>query len=67
MSEEVAQPKCPDCKIQGVEYIVSTDSEEQHGSGAAWFNIAHCSKCGHIYGVFTKHTTAPSPKLGFGV
>ena len=51
---DVAQPKCPACSVQGIEYITSTDSTEQSKGGDTWFNVAHCSECGHVYGVFAK-------------
>lgn len=54
------EPKCPSCSIQGTKYIVSKESEEQSRGGDAWFNIAHCSECGHVYGVFAKTTLSPS-------
>ena len=50
----MSEPKCPECEVVGVEHIVSVDSKEQNGVGDAWFNIAHCEKCGHVYGVFAK-------------
>ncbi len=55
-----AQPKCPSCEIQGLKYIVSTESEEKAKSGDAWFDIVHCSSCGHVYGVFNKVSNPPT-------
>lgn len=49
-----AKPKCPECKIEGIEHIVSEDSEEQNGAGDPWFQVAYCDECGHVYGVFAK-------------
>ncbi|WOE32147.1 MULTISPECIES: hypothetical protein [unclassified Acinetobacter] len=67
MSQNIAEPKCPDCKVQGLKYIVSSNSVEESKRGDTWFNIAHCSQCGHVYGVFAKIINAPSmpplPKL----
>jgi len=60
----MAEPKCPSCGVQGLDHIVSSDSAEKHRSGDAWFNIAHCDECGHVYGVFNKVTLKPSVKLG---
>jgi uncharacterized Zn finger protein len=51
----MAEPKCPQCGITGIEKIVSQDSAEQSKGGDAWFNVVHCEECGHVYGVFAKH------------
>ncbi|MFJ8064938.1 transcriptional regulator [Psychrobacillus sp. NPDC096426] len=57
----MAEPKCPSCNIQGLEHIVSSDSHEESEAGTPWFNIAHCNKCGHVYGVFNKFSlSSPS-------
>ena len=56
---EVARPKCPDCGVAGAEHLVVTDSSEKSRDGKAWFNIVHCSRCGHVYGVFAKHVFGP--------
>ena len=53
-----AEPVCPSCQLQGRRYIVSSESEEQSYLGDAWFHIAHCSECGHVYGIFTKAARA---------
>lgn len=63
ISQNNAEPKCPDCKIQGREYVVSSDSVEASKGGDEWFNIAHCSKCGHVYGVFAKVVRSPTVNL----
>jgi hypothetical protein len=63
MTREVAAPKCPSCSIAGLDHIISQNSEQQHGSGDAWFQIASCDACGHIYGVFAKITNPITPKL----
>lgn len=55
----VAEPKCPSCGVQGTQYIVSTESEQQSRNGDPWFEIAHCSECGHVYGVFPKVVHKP--------
>ena len=55
----MVEPKCPSCGIEGVEYIVSKDSKEKSRQGKSWFNIAHCSNCGHVYGIFSKHIMGP--------
>lgn len=54
----MAEPKCPSCSIEGMEHIVSKDSDEKARDNRAWFQVAFCDSCGHIYGVFAKHTMA---------
>jgi len=56
----MSEPKCPACEIVGLNYIVSTPSDEKSGGGDAWFNIAYRSECGHVYGVFAKIIKAPT-------
>ena len=53
----MAQPHCPECKVTGLDNIVSSPSKEASKNGDAWFHISHCSLCGHVYGVFTKRIT----------
>ncbi|MBY4676279.1 transcriptional regulator [Marinobacterium arenosum] len=57
----MAEPKCPSCAIEGIEHIVSKDSEERARDRNAWFQVVYCNSCGHIYGVFAKHVL-PSGK-----
>jgi len=59
----MAEPKCPECQIEGIEHIVSKDSVERAKDNHAWFQVAYCDGCGHIYGVFAKHTI-PAGKKG---
>jgi hypothetical protein len=54
-----ADPRCPSCDVRGIEKIVSRPSEQTSKSDKPWFFIAQCTDCGHIYGVFTKHTFGP--------
>lgn len=58
----MAEPKCPICEVVGTEYIISVDSVEESGASEAWFNIVHCSECGHVYGVFAKIIHSPKIK-----
>jgi len=51
-----AEPKCPSCDVRGRRYIISSESEARSYIRDAWFHIAHCSECGHVYGIFTKAT-----------
>ncbi|PXZ46789.1 Uncharacterised protein [Pseudomonas putida] len=61
--KKLAEPKCPSCSAVGLNCIVSQDSVQQHGSGDAWFQVAHCAECGHVYGVFAKITNPITPKF----
>ena len=54
----MTQPHCPECKTAGLDNIVSSPSNETTKSGDAWFDVAYCKSCGHVYGVFTKRVTA---------
>lgn len=56
----VAEPKCPSCLVQGIQYVIASESQSKTGNGDAWFEIAHCSQCGHVYGVFAKIIHAPT-------
>jgi len=51
----MAEPKCPECAISGVENIVSKASSEQSRRKEAWFYVVYCKGCGHVYDVMTKH------------
>lgn len=57
----MADPKCPSCGVVGVDKVVSTKSAQQSKGGDSWFEIAHCSDCGHIYNVFPKVVLSPTP------
>jgi len=56
----MAEPKCPECKVVGKKHIVSSESDQQSNGGDAWFDIVHCSECGHVFGVFAKVTYSPT-------
>lgn len=51
----MAEPKCPECGVTGIDQIVAADSSERSRDGKAWFNVAYCKACGHVYGIFAKH------------
>lgn len=51
----MAEPKCPECGIQGIEHIVSRDSAERARNRQPWFVVVHCAGCGHVYDVLAKH------------
>lgn len=54
----MAEPKCPECNVEGIEHIVSKDSQERAKDQHAWFQVAYCDNCGHIYGVFANTPSA---------
>ena len=34
------------------------DTKHRHArskDGMPWFNVVHCDRCGHVYGVLAKH------------
>ncbi|WP_307941546.1 transcriptional regulator [Pseudomonas mosselii] len=57
----MAQPKCPDCGITGIEHITCEESTVQSKGGDPWFEVAFCDACGHVYGVFAKIVKGPTP------
>lgn len=59
----MAEPKCPECKVEGLEHIVSEKSHKESRGGDAWFEVAYCEPCGHIYGVFPKVVYGPTPPV----
>ena len=60
----MAEPKCPDCSAEGIDRIVSKPSKEKSRENSPWFYVAYCDECGHIYGIFAKHTFGKSgPQL----
>lgn len=60
-----AEPHCPECKIEGIAHVVSKESVERSRTKEPWFIIVHCDGCGHIYGVFAKHTFSQSAATRF--
>ena len=61
----MADPKCPECGITGIEHIVSRDSTEHSRRREPWFYVAYCDNCGHIYGVFPKHVFTQGKPVQF--
>lgn len=51
----MAEPKCPECGVAGVEHFVSKESAEQSRSNQPWFIIVHCNQCGHVHDILAKH------------
>ncbi|MEQ8861058.1 MAG: hypothetical protein RIC56_20615 [Pseudomonadales bacterium] len=60
-----AEPKCPDCGVQGMNHIVSRESVERSRHRQPWFLVIHCNACGHVYDVIAKHVFSHSvpPRL----
>ncbi len=56
----MADPTCPACSAEGIENIVSADSQERAKGGNPWFQVVYCDRCGHIYGVIAKHVFGPA-------
>ncbi len=52
----MTEPRCPSCDVSGIEHIVSRDSTERSKTRQPWFLVVLCDQCGHVYGVFAKHT-----------
>ncbi len=60
----MAEPVCPSCNVSGIDKITSKPSEEKSRENTAWFFVAYCENCGHVYGIFTKHVFGRSgPQL----
>ena len=61
----MAEPKCPECAVEGISHIVSVDSEERSKTKQPWFLVIHCNQCGHVYDVVAKHifSMPVTPKL----
>ena len=51
----MAEPRCPKCEIEGIQHIVTIDSDAKSRDGKPWFDVVHCDNCGHVYGVLAKH------------
>jgi uncharacterized Zn finger protein len=64
-TEQIAEPKCPDCRARGSDKIVSTPSRERSKVKQPWFYIVHCAACGHVYNTISKHsfTQAVTPNF----
>jgi len=56
----IAKPKCPECKVEGIENIEQEESSIRNKVDDPWFNVAFCKQCGHVYGVFAKIVHPPS-------
>lgn len=61
----MAEPRCPNCDAEGVEHIVSKDSQEKSKTKQPWFVVIYCDVCGHVYDVLAKHvfSVPVTPKL----
>lgn len=58
----MAEPTCPSCNIEGIENMVSKESNETAKNGKQWFDVVYCNNCGHVYGVFAKHVLTTQQK-----
>lgn len=56
----MSEPKCPECRIVGLTHVISSESNQRSTGDDAWFDVVHCSECGHVYGVFAKVVRQPS-------
>jgi uncharacterized Zn finger protein len=52
----MSEPVCPGCGVAGIDHLVSKESRERSKQRQPWFYVVHCDACGHVYGVFPKHT-----------
>ena len=61
----MAEPRCPNCDVVGVEHIISKDSQEKSKTKQPWFVVIYCDACGHVYDVLAKHvfSVPVTPKL----
>jgi uncharacterized Zn finger protein len=60
----MAEPKCPNCAIEGIEHFKSKDSLERAKNGTPWFILVYCGECGHVHQTLAKHvftTSTASP------
>ena len=60
----MAEPKCPNCNIAGIEHFKSKDSLERAKNGSPWFIVVYCNECGYVHQTLTKHvftTSTASP------
>ncbi len=56
-------PKCPECKVEGPEKIVSRIGDDRNITDDPPFYVIYCVKCGHVYGV-VGHGVRPFPPAG---
>ncbi|CAI1829978.1 Uncharacterised protein [Serratia quinivorans] len=54
MQRSSVEPHCPKCKIVGSEYIAYEPNETVTTSENLKFEIAYCSCCGYVHGVFAE-------------
>jgi len=59
------EPRCPNCDVSGIDYIISRESNERSRDRKPWFYVIYCSACGHVYDVVAKHVFSQSatPRL----
>jgi uncharacterized Zn finger protein len=61
----MAEPKCPNCAIEGIEHFKSKDSLERAKNGTPWFILVYCGECGHVHQTLAKHVFTTSTSSPF--
>jgi uncharacterized Zn finger protein len=61
----MAEPKCPNCAIEGIEHFKSKDSIERAKNGTPWFILVYCGECGHVHQTLAKHVFTTSTSSPF--
>ena len=61
----MAEPKCPNCAIEGIEHFKSKDSMERAKNGTPWFILVYCGECGHVHQTLAKHVFTTSTSSPF--
>lgn len=52
----MAEPKCPACQIEGIDYFASKPANETAKNGTPWFYVVYCNQCGHVHQIISKHS-----------
>jgi len=48
----MSEPKCPSCKVDGVESIATKPSKQMlQPVDVPAFRVVYCRNCGHVYGI----------------
>lgn len=61
----MAEPKCPNCSIEGVQHFKSKESLERAKNGTPWFILVYCDGCGHVHQILSKHVFTTSTSSPF--
>ena len=62
----MAEPHCPECKIEGMSHIISKESDTRSNSGTPWFEVVYCDACGHVYNAIIKHVLSHNVPFSSG-